>query len=82
MNEITLDCDNTIHTSQESPIFEIPISEVPINYFKNQIFLKIVSLPVKAPKLYRLFQNKTKTIIEIFQDNFEEDIIIFSRNSP
>ena len=66
---------NTVHTSHENPILEIPISETAINNFNNQIFFKIVLQTPEIPKIYRLFQNKIRTVIEISKHEFEKDII-------
>jgi len=66
----------TVHTSRERPICNVPISEDPINFGANQITFKFVQTnPIKT-KLIKLFNNtKTRLIVQISKDNYEENII-------
>lgn len=41
INELDNQTDNTVHTAIENPVFGIPISEKPLNFYMNRIELKL-----------------------------------------
>lgn len=67
----------TIHTSQENPIIEIPYTEKAINVFKNQIIISIYNgkdeskLNVSTEKVF----DKNRTFIKIPQTNKKDHFI-------
>lgn len=71
-NSIT---EKTIHTSVESPILEIPISEDPLNKFNRQIFLVVVKNANKRPTTTKPFETHSRTTIQLSQDNLETDVV-------
>jgi hypothetical protein len=81
-NDQNLDEDETdvqtAHTSRENPTCEIPISEDPINFKKNQIYLKLVSTNPAPVQLRQLFRNsKQRFTVQISKENFETDFLNF-----
>lgn len=69
--------DETVHTNLEEPVFSIPISEKPLNYFNNQIKLNFVNHSPANPIVEQCFMNKKRYHVQIGLDNVEEDIIKF-----
>lgn len=71
--------DQTAHSNYEGNTqVGIPISEEPVNYGKNQIFLTLVNHQPKNVKILKLFgTSKMRLIVEISENNFKNDIIKF-----
>lgn len=68
--------DETVHTSVESPILNIPITEEPLNKFKRQLIIKITNSPTKSlPKTTIPFDTFKRTVVEISENDVEQDII-------
>lgn len=67
--------DATVHTNNENPILEIPVTEKPINFFGNQIIVTFVNTFVCKPKLTNPFPNKNRVEAFISNENFEKEII-------
>lgn len=70
---------DTVHSNYDgNTTAEIPISEEPVNYAKNQIILSLVKYNPKKVKRQNLFNDsKTRLIVEISSNNFENDVIKF-----
>lgn len=66
----------TIHTSQENPILEVPISEEPLNKFRRQLVIKCTTRSLKdKPKITVPFENFRRTVVEVSENNLEEEIV-------
>ena len=65
----------TVHTSEESPILEIPISDEPLNKFNRQICFTIVGDIKKKPTVSKVFETHTRTNIQLSESNLETDVI-------
>lgn len=76
------DSDQTIHSNYEGNTqVEIPISEDPVNFGKNQIFLSLVKYQAKQVEIVKLFgTSKMRLIVEISENNFDNDIINFVKS--
>lgn len=69
---------NTVHSNQENPIVGVPITEKPINLYKNQIFIKLVEHSPQQIKIKKLFENKfQRMFVQVSERNFEIEIINF-----
>ena len=56
----------------------IKLTNKPLNYFQNQIHLKIISLPTTSIQIKKLFNKKLQRfIVNVSEQNFESDIINF-----
>lgn len=66
---------DTVHTSNEHPILEIPITDEPLNKFHRQIHLTIVSDVTRKPTVTKPFENHTRTAIQLSESNLENDVI-------
>lgn len=66
------------HTSAEDPILEIPISEDPLNKFRQQIIINVVN---RSPKIKPLetkpFDTYLRISTEISTQNMTNDLIDF-----
>lgn len=65
----------TIHTSNENPILEIPLTDEPLNKFNRQIVFTIVNDVKKRPTVTKPFETHTRTNIQLSESNLEEDVI-------
>lgn len=63
------------HTSQENPILEIPIVDVPLNKFHRQIHITVVGDIKKRPTASKPFETHTRTSVQVSNSNLETDII-------
>lgn len=72
---LTASSCHTVHTSQENPILEIPISDIPLNRFTNQICFVISNIQKKNPTITKPFETHTKTIIHLSETSLEADVI-------
>nr|WPN07710.1 ORF3 [Ectropis grisescens TED virus] len=66
---------DTAHTSEESPILDIPISEDPLNKFRRQICFVVVGDIKKRPTVTKPFEDYTRTVIQLSESNLENDVI-------
>lgn len=66
---------DTVHTSNEHPILEIPITDEPLNKFHRQINLTIVGDIKRRPTVTKPFENHTRIAVQISESNLESDII-------
>lgn len=65
----------TVHTSNENPILEVPISEDPLNRFTRQLVLNVVGDIKGKPVFTKPFETHTRVSIQISESNLEEDLI-------
>lgn len=66
----------TIHTSLENPVLEIPISDEPLNKFKRQLVINIINgSPKNRPTTTQPFQSFQKTTVDINEHNLEGCLI-------
>ena len=65
----------TIHTSAENPILEIPITDEPLNKFQRQICFTIVNDVKKRPQVTKPFDTHTRISIQLSEANLEEEVI-------
>lgn len=65
----------TVHTSNENPILEIPITDEPLNKFHRQIHLTVVNDVKRRPTVTKPFDTHTRTSIQLSQNNLEDDVI-------
>jgi hypothetical protein len=69
------DDNETIHTSIENPVLEIPITNKPVNYFKSQIIIHCNKDALKPNiKITKAF-DKTKITASIPLTNFETNTV-------
>lgn len=69
---------HTQHSNYESNTsVEIPVSDDPVNYAKNQVILKLVSNNPKKVTIHKIFDSKTRMIVEISENNFDKNVIDF-----
>lgn len=64
----------TVHTSVENPILEIPITDEPLNKFNRQICFTIVNDIKKRPVVTRPFDTHTRISIQLSESNLEEEV--------
>lgn len=65
----------TVHTDQENPILEIPITDEPLNKFRRQLYLNIVGDIKKRPTVSKPFETHTRTVVQLSERNLEDDLI-------
>lgn len=66
----------TAHTSAEDPTLEIPISTEPLNKFKKQLVLNVLSHPPRTrPTVTKPFAGHYRTSIDIFDQRLESSLI-------
>lgn len=65
----------TVHTSVENPILEIPITDDPLNKFHRQLYLTIVNDVKRRPIVTKPFDTHTRINIQLSESNLEEDLI-------
>jgi hypothetical protein len=67
--------NETIHSAVENPIVEIPVTDKPLNNYKNQIIINCprdaINHNVKTQKIF----DKTRLIFSIPLNNFETNVI-------
>ena len=67
--------EETVHSSHENPILQIPISDQPLNYFKNQIIISsspdILQSKIKKHKIF----DKDQFTITLPEQNIDRQII-------
>jgi hypothetical protein len=62
----------TVHSNRENQICEIPISEDPLNFGKNQISFTLVKSNPVPPIITKLFDGKKLRLsVQISEQNFE-----------
>ena len=66
---------DTVHTSIEHPILEVPITDEPLNKFHRQISLTIVSDVTRRPTVTKPFETHTRIAIQLSESNLENDVI-------
>jgi transposase InsO family protein len=65
----------TVHTSDENPILEVPITEEPLNKFHRQISFTVVEDVKRKPIVTKPFDTHTRIAIQLSQNNLELDVI-------
>lgn len=65
----------TVHTSQENPILEIPITDDPLNKFNRQIYFTIVDDIKRKPAVTKPFDTHTRISIQLSKNSLEDDVI-------
>lgn len=65
----------TVHTDDESPILEIPITEHPLNKFTRQIVFNVVGDIKTKPVTTNPFENHKRTTVQLSESNLEIDVI-------
>ena len=76
-NENQQSDNETIHSNHDgNTTTNIPISETPINYAKNQIIISSVPHSPSKPKIIKIF-DKTRLVVQLSENNFDTDIINF-----
>lgn len=70
----------TVHTSQENPIQEMPITERCLNSFDHQIKLTFVLHSPARPKTEQTFPHKKRLHAQISTSNLESDVIHLFKN--
>lgn len=65
----------TVHTDNENPILEVPITDDPLNRFTKQIVLTVVGDFKSKPVVTKPFETHTRTSIQLSESNLEEDVI-------
>lgn len=69
------DNNDTVHTSQEQPVLEIPIAEKAINTHKNQIDIHFVLHSPSKPNIKEIFTGKNRITAQIGLNSFRDDVI-------
>ncbi|KAG5866062.1 hypothetical protein JTB14_025258 [Gonioctena quinquepunctata] len=69
--------NQTVHTNHENPKFEIPVSEKPINVYKNLVLLKFVNYNPSIPVIEHTFLNKQRIHAQIGLDDVEKSLFNF-----
>lgn len=64
----------TVHTSVENSILEIPITDEPLNKFNRQICFTIVNDIKNRPVVTRPFDTHTRISIQLSESNLEEEV--------
>lgn len=65
----------TVHTSNENPILEVPLSDEPLNKFSRQICFVLVGDIKKRPTVTKPFETHTRTTIQLSESNLTNDVI-------
>lgn len=63
------------HTSNESPILEVPIVDEPLNKFHRQICISVVGDIKKRPTASKPFDTHTRTAVQVSKTDLENDIV-------
>lgn len=74
-NRLTNSSTDTVHTSNEHPILEVPITDEPLNKFHRQIYFTIVGDIKRRPTVTKPFENHTRMAIQLSKSNLESDVI-------
>lgn len=74
-SEDLLPGSSTVHTSQEDPILEIPITDEPLNKYKRQLSISVVGDIRNKPIVTKLFDTYIRTCVQVSESNLEQDII-------
>ncbi|KAG5862546.1 hypothetical protein JTB14_025218 [Gonioctena quinquepunctata] len=69
--------NQTVYTNHENPTFEIPISDKPINVYKNQVLLQFVNYNPSIPVIEHTFPNKQRIHVQIGLDDIEKSLFNF-----
>lgn len=69
--------DQTIHSNPEHPIVGITITESPVNFGKNQIFISQVKHSPSKPKIQKFHCDKMRIHLQISETDFEQDTVNF-----
>lgn len=70
----------TVHSAQEMPVLGLPYAEKPLNYYKNQMIIKISeSSPVPLSIREKVFNNQ-RIFINLRRSHMEEDLEQFIAN--
>lgn len=74
----------TVHSAQENPIFEVPISEEPINKFQNQIIIAVSTDTMRTHvRTSKPFDTRTRLEVTLpyrNKERFEEEVVEFFKN--
>lgn len=65
----------TVHTDNENPILEVPISDDPLNKFTKQIIFNIVGDIKGRTIVTKPFDTHTRITIQVSESNLEEDVV-------
>lgn len=65
----------TVHTDNENPILEVPISDDPLNKFTKQLIFNMVGDIKGRPIITKPFDTHTRITIQISESNLEEDVV-------
>lgn len=65
----------TIHTSNEHPILEIPLTDEPLNKFHRQIVITIVSGVKRKPTVTKPFDTHTRVAVQLLESTLETDLV-------
>lgn len=65
----------TVHTDQENPILEVPITDDPLNKFHRQLRLTVVGDIKKRPIVTKPFETHTRVSVQLSESNLEQDVI-------
>ncbi|KAL4713626.1 hypothetical protein ACJJTC_017667 [Scirpophaga incertulas] len=65
----------TVHTENENPILEIPITDDPLNKFSRQLILTVVGDIKGRTIVTKPFETHTRIAVQISETNLEEDVI-------
>lgn len=66
---------DTVHTSNEHPILEVPITDEPLNKFHRQIYFTVVGDIKRRPTVTKPFENHTRMAVQLSESNLETDVI-------
>lgn len=64
----------TVHTDNEHPILEVPISDDPLNKFTKQIVLNIVGDIKGRSIVTKTFDTHTRITVQLSESNLEQDV--------
>lgn len=65
----------TVHTEEENPILEVPITDDPLNKFTKQLILNVVGDIKGRPIVTKPFETHTRISVQLSESNLEEDVI-------
>lgn len=65
----------TVHTDEENPILEVPITDDPLNKFTKQLILNVVGDIKGRPVFTKPFETHTRISVQLSQSNLDEDVI-------
>lgn len=65
----------TVHTSHENPILEVPITDEPLNKFHRQLHITIVPDVKRRAVITKPFDTHTRIAIQVSEINLENDIV-------